>query len=95
MNIKEDSSLFSKQIYNFLKILKDRLLLVDDISPEAFKEIINQIKKDHDISANIWKPIRIALTGEEHGPDISAFASILGKSLCIDRIQSFLDCNVN
>ena len=66
-----------------------------DINPNNFKELINTIKTEHDISGNIWKPIRIALTGSEHGPDISNYATILGPKTCVERIKLFLDLNVD
>ena len=74
---------------------KETLSKQDDINPNNFKELINRIKTEHDISGNIWKPIRIALTGSEHGPDISNYATILGPKTCVERIKLFLDLNVD
>ena len=42
---------------------------------------------------NIWKPIRIAITGNEHGPDISKFIEILGPEKCCERLKLFLQKN--
>ena len=62
---------------------------------DDFKSLINQIKEKHQISGNVWKPIRIAITGQEHGPDISKFIEIIGADECAERLQLFLNCNVN
>ena len=95
MKISSDNTLFSDSIYNFLNLFKETLSKQDDINPNNFKELINTIKTEHDISGNIWKPIRIALTGSEHGPDISNYATILGSKTCVERIKLFLDLNVD
>jgi glutamyl/glutaminyl-tRNA synthetase len=36
---------------------------------------------------NLYMPIRIALTGQNHGPDMKATMSILGKELIEKRIN--------
>jgi len=95
MKISSDNHLFSDAIYDFFNLLKEVLSKQDDINANIFKELINNIKTEHAISGNIWKPIRIALTGAEHGPDISSYASILGSKTCVNRIQLFLDLNVD
>ena len=64
------------------------------ISPDDFKLMINSIKDEHKTSGNIWKPIRISISGQEHGPDISRFISILGSKECVQRLDSFLNLNV-
>ena len=48
-----------------------------------------------DVNGNIWKPIRIALSGQEHGPDISKFAEIIGSNECTNRLSLFLKSNVH
>ena len=95
MKISSDNTLFSDSIYKFLNLFKETLSKQDDINPNNFKELINTIKREHNISGNIWKPIRIALTGSEHGPDISSYATILGSKACVERIKLFLDLNVD
>ena len=95
MKISSDNTLFSDSIYNFLNLYKEALSKHNDMNPHLFKDLINQIKENNDISGNIWKPIRIALTGSEHGPDISSYATILGSKTCVERIKLFLDLNVD
>ena len=95
IKIDSDNSMFSSSIYIFLDSLKHSLLEVDSILSENFKSLVNTIKNDSNIAGNVWKPIRIAVTGHEHGPDISTYIEIIGKDQCIDRIESFLKINVN
>ena len=69
---------------------------VADVSKSSnFKSLFNTIKNDSNIAGNVWKPIRIAFTGHEHGPDISKFIEIIGPAHCAERLQLFLNCNVN
>ena len=95
IKIDSDNSMFSSSIYTFLDLLKNSLLEVESILSENFKSLVNTIKNDNSIAGNVWKPIRIAVTGHEHGPDISTYIEIIGKDQCIDRIESFLKINVN
>ena len=93
--INDENKLFSKEIYSFLLILKEKLLESNDLHSDLFKSIVQDITIEKKISSNAWKPIRIALTGHEHGPDISKFIEILGSVNSANRIKLFLDKNVN
>ena len=95
VQINIDDSMFTSSIYTFLNLLKDSLAGSEKILSEDFKLLVNQIKSNNDISGNIWKPIRIAVTGHEHGPDISAYIEIIGNKQCVDRIELFLKLNVD
>ena len=63
------------------------------ITATDFKLLINHIKEEQNVSGNIWKPIRIAVTSQEHGPDISKFIEILGPQECSNRLKLFIDLN--
>ena len=95
VKINIEDSLFSSSIYTFLDLLKNSLMGKGNILSEDFKLLVNSIKSDNDIAGNVWKPIRIAITGHEHGPDISTYIEIIGNDKCIDRIESFLNLNAN
>ena len=95
VKIKIDDSLFSSSIYIFLDLLKNSLMGRGNILSEDFKLLVNTIKNENNIAGNVWKPIRIAITGHEHGPDISTYIEIIGNEKCIVRMESFLNLNVN
>ena len=84
-----------KAIRNFISDVKTRLQTKDQITSEKFKQIINDLKSTNNLSINVWKPIRIALTGNEHGPDIGKVSEILGNDQCSLRIHKFLEKNVH
>ena len=37
---------------------------------------------------NLWQPVRVILTNEEHGPDLSSFMSIIGLKECLNRFEN-------
>ncbi len=63
----------------------------EDISFVEAKDIINKSK---DLSGNkgqdLFMPIRLAITGLEHGPELNKIMSILGKTTIIKRLKGVL-----
>lgn len=63
----------------------------DHISFDEAKELINKAKA---LSGNkgpeLFMPIRIALTGLEHGPELNKIISILGKERVLKYLKPFL-----
>ncbi|SVE44052.1 uncharacterized protein METZ01_LOCUS496906, partial [marine metagenome] len=93
--VDENDELFPVEIYNFISDVRIKLTTKDQITSEQFKQIINDLKSNNNLSINVWKPIRIALTGNGHGPDIGKVAEILGNNQCSSRIHKFLEKNVH
>jgi glutamyl-tRNA synthetase len=58
-----------------------------NISSENVKLVIKDIQKETGIKGkDLYIPIRLALTGEEHGPDLGMVVSVLGADGTCDRI---------
>ncbi len=95
VHICNDDKLFSNMTYNFLNELKNKFETIESLTIENFKQIVHTIKDSQKISGNIWKPIRIAVSGKESGPDISMFIVLLGPRKCSQRIDDFLNLNVD
>ena len=95
LEINDDDTLFSNEVYQFLHLLLNELIDIPTIKVDDFKTLVNRIKNEAQFSGNIWKPIRISVTGKTNGPDISKFIEIIGSSQCYDRIKSFLELNEN
>ena len=93
LDITDNDSLFSNDIYNFLQILGERMVHINNISAEDFKVLVNTIQTEKNISGNVWKPIRISVSGYQHGPDISMFVEILGPKESAQRINQFIHLN--
>ena len=93
IKIDIDNKLFSQEIYSFLMALSDCFTEMTVMTVDDFKLTINNIKSEYNVLGNIWKPMRIAITGKEHGPDISQFITILGPKECSERLKQFLHFN--
>lgn len=75
-----------------LKAFNDSLdKLNDNISFDQAKDLINKVK---DLSGNkgqdLYMPIRLAITGNEHGPELNKVISIFGKDKIKQRITKVL-----
>ena len=63
----------------------------DTLSPEVFKKVLTAVQKETKINGKgLYMPIRIALTGREHGPELYCVVNILGIHTCRKRIERFL-----
>ena len=88
----EAKEIFSDEsVKNTLRVFKEEIKKVDNIVKEQVKEIV----KNTQINANVkgkmlYMPLRIALTGEMHGPDFSSLIYLLGKDEIINRINKVI-----
>ena len=50
---------------------------------EHFKMIMQEVQKQTNMKGKkLWMPVRVALTGQVHGPDLSKLIEILGVEKC-------------
>lgn len=74
----------SKEI---LKNLLAALREITELSVETFGSIIKQVQKQTGQKGkNLWMPIRAAITGETHGPDLTIVLSVIGKQ----KVEQFI-----
>ncbi|HEX9652584.1 MAG TPA: glutamate--tRNA ligase [bacterium] len=78
----------SQKIYwAFLRLLQN----YDSMDSATFRMIMKQLQKETGIMGNeLWVPIRVALMGRVHGPDLPASAEILGKQKCERFVRSLV-----
>ena len=61
----------------------------DIINKEILNKIMTQVVLDTGCKGkNLWQPVRVILTNEEHGPDLSSFMSIIGLKECLNRFEN-------
>ena len=61
------------------------------IDEGAFKGIIKKIEKEAGAKGKLlYQPIRIAITGQLHGPELKLIIPILGRESCIKRVKQVL-----
>ncbi len=56
---------------------------VEEWNGETFRAVMKKIQKETGIKGKeLWMPIRVALTGQEHGPELPTVVELLGKEKC-------------
>ena len=74
-----------------ISIIIQSLKKEDSINKEILNKIMNQISSETDCKGKqLWQPVRFILTGQEHGPDLSIFMSIIGVDECLQRFSNAL-----
>lgn len=96
----EDLELSDAQLQNLKKYNKvDEVfkLLIDKIEKEkevnagVVSSILKQVGKEIGVKGkDLWMPFRIALTGEEHGPELVTIIDVFGKEKILERITKAL-----
>ena len=65
---------------------------VDEIDADFAKSVMKTIQNETGIKGkNLWFPVRAAVTGSVHGPDLSNAFLIMGKDLVKDRLEYVRD----
>lgn len=74
----------SKKVF---ESLAGMIVNIETVSPENYKTSIAEVQKETGVKGKLlFKPVRVALTGSENGPELPVVAEILGK----DKILRFL-----
>ena len=80
--IRQDSS--QKIFWSFLR----EIGAIEHIDRDIFRRIMKTVQNETGVMGkNLWMPIRIALTGEMHGPDLPVVAEIFGREKCEQFIK--------
>jgi len=76
-----------KVYWSFLRQLDEYEVL----TAEVFRRIMKTVNRETGVMGkDLWMPIRIALTGAMHGPELPAIAEILGKEKVRDFIMQIV-----
>jgi nondiscriminating glutamyl-tRNA synthetase len=74
-----------------LKSLYESIEKLNEITPHNFKPMLNNLQKETGIKGKgLFQPIRFAVTGEEHGPDLGLIAFVLGKNDFLKKLDRFI-----
>lgn len=65
----------------------------DNIGFDEAKNIINTVKTESgNKGQDLFMPIRMAVTGIEHGPELNKIISIIGKQTILENVNKVLKC---
>jgi nondiscriminating glutamyl-tRNA synthetase len=71
-----------------IEVLWEELQGIEEITPETFKNLLTYLKaKTGGGGKNLYLPIRAALTGQTHGPELYQLMDVLGKEECLKRLD--------
>ncbi len=77
-----------EHVPELLNIFKEKVKNAEDIDQVFGKKVFKEIQKEAGIKGkNLFMPIRAALTGQLHGPDIDLTIAILGRENIINRVE--------
>jgi len=76
----------SQQVFlSFLALAEEQ----EDWTATEIKAMIKRVQKETGVKGKqLFMPLRLALTGEEHGPDLGLLANLIGKAGSIARVQA-------
>lgn len=79
--------LLEESVPRVINIFAGRIREGNNLTPELVKSILKQIRKETGLSGSqVFMPIRVALTGQMHGPDLDKLTAILGKDVVMARL---------
>ncbi|HWP49773.1 MAG TPA: glutamate--tRNA ligase [Candidatus Limnocylindrales bacterium] len=71
-----------------IEVLREELQGMKEITPDTFKNLLAYLKaKTGSGGKNLYLPVRAALTGQTHGPELYQLMDILGKEECLKRLD--------
>ena len=71
-----------------LEGLKVKLAARTALTASEFFALMKELQKEYGIKGKaLYMPVRIALSGQQHGPDLGVVAALVGPQACIKRIE--------
>ena len=73
-----------------LEAFRQKVADMEVVTPETVKPAIKAVMKENDLKGKfVFMPIRVALTGQMHGPDLNNIVTLLGKEKTLKRLESY------
>ena len=81
----------SAEIPQVMEAFKDKVMTAPVLDAPSVKALLKTITKELTLGGKkVFMPIRIALTGKAHGPDLDRIVAILGRERTVQRINTML-----
>lgn len=83
-----EATIRESQITELLEAFKAELDQIEEVDEEFSTTVMKKIQKSTGIKGkNLFMPMRIAITGQQHGPDLDKIMLVLGKQNLLQRIE--------
>lgn len=80
------------QVVEVLQVFTDKLIHLDDFTEAKIKEQIKATQKEtKQRGKKLFMPIRVATTGQTHGPELPKAIELLGKEVILARLDTVLN----
>ena len=90
-NEEAEAVLKAETVPTVINMLLEELPKVENLDNVAVKALFKQIQKATKLKGkDVFMPIRVALTGNQHGPELAAMVPLLGVERTAKRIKSSL-----
>jgi len=87
-NEKAVAVLHEEQVPRVMEVLKQKIESMENLDTENTKKLLKGICKELKLSGRkVFMPIRVALTGKMHGPELHDIIPILGKEEVLRRVD--------
>ncbi len=72
-----------------ISLFREKLAALESLEPAEIKATIKAVMKETSLKGKfVFMPIRVALTGQMHGPDLNNIVPLLGKEKCLKRLET-------
>jgi nondiscriminating glutamyl-tRNA synthetase len=77
-----------EHVPDMLEVFKGKILESEELTKDSTKKILKAVQKETGHKGkNLFMPVRVAVSGQCHGPDLNEMLVILGKDLISKRID--------
>lgn len=84
--------LLDEEIPAVIALFKEKLNALETVDAAGVKPILKAITKELKVGGKkVFMPIRIAMTGQMHGPDLVQLIAVLGRERVIKRIDQTME----
>lgn len=74
-----------------LQMFRDELAALDDVTPDTVQPLFKKIQKGLKVKGKfVYMPIRVAITGVMHGPDLNVIVALMGRDKVLARLDKTL-----
>ena len=91
-NDKANTILQQDFVGKLLRVFHGKVSKAEDVEVETIKAIFKEIQKEEGIRGpNLFRPIRVAVTGQAQGPDLPLIIKVLGRQKLLNRVEYVLN----
>ncbi|UCZ53349.1 glutamate--tRNA ligase [Bacillus shivajii] len=81
-----------EQVPEVLDVFKEKIASLEEFKADQIKSSMKEVQKETGHKGKkLFMPIRVATTGQQHGPDLPQAIELLGKEVVITRLEKVLN----